>query len=1065
MTQTLDSSAACATLDDVLRVAAAQWPHRPALDGPAGPLTFRDLDSRVTAAAGGLVAAGLRRGDRLALVVPGGPAALTAFAAALRAGACVVPLDPALPDERLRYALRDADCRFAVAPDDQLDRVRVLGGDGCRVFSPELPAGPTAGPLPPPGDCAPLPPSSDCAPLPPLGGHDLAYAIYTSGSTGLPKAVTVDHAAAAGHIRAAVEFFGLSPDDRVLQFASLSFDVAQEEIWPTWLAGATVVTKPAGMPDGPALAELVRTHALTVLQLPTAYWRALLGVADQLDPADFATVRAVIVGGEAATLADARHWQAGPLARAALINAYGPTECVVTATAYRLAPGAALPATAGGLPIGSVLPGRSGYVLDGDGAPVAPGEVGELYVAGLLARGYLGRPELTAQRFVTLPVDGTPRRLYRTGDLVRCGADGALEFVGRADGQVKLRGYRIELGEVDAALREVAGVTDAAAALAPRPDGAPVLGAVVVGGPDEVPEALARRLPAYMLPAVIVAVDAVPLTVSGKVDRAAVAVILADRLRGDEAVPAPQPQAGDRALAPMRELWQEVLGVDDIGPDDDFFALGGDSLLVMRLTARARSRGLLVRPADVLTAGTLRVVAAAAEPLTAEQPAAKDTAAIADPGRAVDLLPAQRRWLLDGDLPDIDHFVLNALLRVPVALPRTALVAAAGALLDQHEVLRSRFTLDDAAPAVRLADLAPDDAVTVFDVGNAAPAEIEGRLAACQRELDLAAGPVFRLVHLDLGAAAGRLLVLAHHLLLDGWSMALLVDDVDTALTSAVRRGRAVLPPGSAGLRELNAAFADYVGTVEARADARGWLAAPWAGVGPLPQDSQGTGLLPSIRTARTELSVADTDRLLFGLPRSAPRPGTLLASAILVAVAEWSGRDTQAIDVYGHSRDVSVGGLDLSRTVGYVQATYPVVRRVPGTGPDAVLALAGEDPEPARRYGFDALRFGSPDPAERAALRALPHSPLRLNYRSQLDRLERRAADSLLADADEDTGAHRSPRQRERYQLMFEGDVIDGRLVVGVKYSADHYRPQTAQMLTERVAALVATAAGRATS
>jgi hypothetical protein len=208
---------------------------------------------------------------------------------------------------------------------------------------------------------------------------------------------------------------------------------------------------------------------------------------------------------------------------------------------------------------------------------------------------------------------------------------------------------------------------------------------------------------------------------------------------------------------------------------------------------------------------------------------------------------------------------------------------------------------------------------------------------------------------------------------------------------------------------------------------------------------------------------VDHTQRLLFGLPRSAPRPGKLLASAIAVAVAEWSGHGTQAIDVYGHSRDVAVGGLDLSRTVGYVQATYPVVRRVPGTGPDTVLALAAIDAEPERRYGFDALRFGSPDPAERAALRALPHSPLRLNYRSQLDRLERRAADSLLADADEDTGAHRSPRQRERYQLMFEGDVIDGRFVVGVKYSTDHYHPETAQALTDRVAVLVAAAARRA--
>ncbi|MCW2639682.1 MAG: amino acid adenylation protein, partial [Dactylosporangium sp.] len=256
-----------------------------------------------------------------------------------------------------------------------------------------------------------------------------------------------------------------------------------------------------------------------------------------------------------------------------------------------------------------------------------------------------------------------------------------------------------------------------------------------------------------------------------------------------------------------------------------------------------------------------------------------------------------------------------------------------------------------------------------------------------------------------------------------------------------------------------------YVHSPQARADARAWLAAPWSQVYPLPQDGAGPGLLPSIRTARTPLSTDDTQLLLFGLPRAAARPGTLLTSAILVAVGEWSGRDSLAIDVYSHSRDTAVGGLDVSRTVGYVQATYPVVRRLPEAGPAGVLALAGTDPAPPRRYGFDALRFNSPDTAERHALRGLPPGPLRLNYRSQLDRLERRAGDSLLADAAEDTGAHRSPRQRERYQLMFEGDVMDGRLVVGVKYSTDHYHPETAQALTDRVAELVALAARRLAS
>ena len=1054
MTQTLSTTPTCTTLDEVLRAAAARWPRRTALAGPGGQWTFQQLDDRVTAAAAALTAAGVRRGDRLALVMSAGTGALTAFAAAVRSGACVVPLDPALPAARLGFALHDADCGFAITRAEDRARVRDLATPECRILAPGDLEGPSVF-------------AGGAAEAARPGDEDLAYAIYTSGSTGQPKAVTVGHRAAAGHAHAAAGYFGLAADDRVLQFASLSFDVAQEEIWPTWLTGATLVVKDAAMPDGFGLAAICREYGLTVLQLPTAYWRALLAVSDKLDSTDFATVRLVIIGGEAATIRDTERWRAGPLARAELVNAYGPTECVVTATAYRLAPGAPLPVTSGGLPIGAAFPGRSVHVFDPDGGTTAAGEVGELFVGGLLADGYLGRPELTAHRFVTRTVDGGARRLYRTGDLVRAGTD--IEFVGRTDSQVKQRGYRIELEEVEAALR-AGDVVAAAAALAPRPDGELILGAVVVGGAGTAQTDVARLLPAYMVPAVIVSVDAVPLTVTGKIDRAAVADLLREWLAA-EPRPADEPsnepaEDADPVFRVMRELWQEVLSVDRIGPDDDFFALGGDSLLVMRLTARARGRGLRLQPDKVLAAGTLRRVAALAVSTDAVStdgsPRGDAPAAVVD---ELPLLPAQHRWLLDGRLPDVDHFVLNALLQVPAELSREAVLAAARALLDQHDVLRARFAMAEQPIRARLVEVAAEDAVTVIDLGDAGPAVIEQRLAECQRQLSLDNGPVFRLVHIVLGARPGRLLVLAHHLLLDGWSMALFVDDVDTALSSAISTGTATLPSPSAGPRAIADAFDRYVASDEARADARGWLDAPWARVSPLPQDAQGPGLLPSIRTVRTALPAADTRRLMFAMPRTAPRLGALLNAAILVSVAEWSGHDCLAIDVYGHGRDVPVGGLDLSRTIAYVQATYPVVGTVAGSGVDAVLSLATTDPAPARRFSFDALRFASPEPAERAELQALPHSPLRLNYRSQLDRLERRPANSVVADADEETGAHRSPRQNERYQLMFEGDIVDGELLVGVKYSTDHYRAETVRALTDRTAQLLARTARRLTS
>jgi amino acid adenylation domain-containing protein len=1046
------------TLDEALRRAAGRWPDRPALRGTAHRWTYRELDRKVSRRAAALAELGVRPGDRVGLVVPTSDAALATLAAVSRVGACLVPLDPATPATRVAAALADSRAGLAVVADPEQagGAVRTVSLDGLG----DPPGGTAVSGVGTAGDPATPGPSAG----------DLAYAIYTSGSTGEPKAVAVEHGAAAGHAAAAAGYFQLTPDDRVLQFASLGFDVAQEEIWPTWLAGAELVVRPPEVPDAAGLAELVRRSAITVLQLPTAYWRALLAAGD-LPAGDFATVRTVVVGGEAATLADLDRWRRCPLAGAELINGYGPTECVVTATAYRWSAGQPVPATSGGLPIGTALPGRAVHLLDDEGRPVPSGQPGELYVSGLLARGYLGRPELTRQRFVTLPVDGQPRRLYRTGDLARELPGGDLEFLRRTDEQVKLRGYRIELGEIEAILAADAALTGAAAALVPRPDAEPQLAALVTTAPKTPwdPEAVRARaaltLPAHMVPAFLVPATRLPLTPSGKLDRATVASLLA-RGAGQSSSGGATTAAGGRhaagadpTLDVLAELWREVLGVDEVGLDDDFYALGGDSLLVMRLTARARARGLDLAPAAVARGGTLRAVAAAATPLAGGSPTGPE------PAGPLPLLPAQHRWLRDGDLPDVDHFVLNALLRVPPNLPRRVLVDAARALLAQHDVLRTRVDPAGTPPAARLADVAPDEVVEVVDLAGVPAGERTTRLlaelAAAQRTLRLDTGPVFRLVHLTLGGEPGRLLVLVHHLLLDGWSMALLVDDVDAAVSSAAAgSGPASLPGRTASVRAVAAEIERYLGSAAARQDARDWLAAPWPAVRRLPQDGQGDGLLPTVHTAKAWLSFEDTTLLLHGIPRGAPRPGALLAAALRVAVAEWSGQETVALDVYAHGRDAPVGGLDLSRTVGYLQATYPMVGAVAEPGVPGVLALAAADGAPARRYGFDALRFGSPDPAERAALAALPASPVRLNYRSQLDRLERRRPDSPLGDADEDTGAHRSARQRERYQLMFEGDVIEGRFLVGMKYSTDHYRPATADALAARTAELLAAAA-----
>ncbi|MEU6020725.1 amino acid adenylation domain-containing protein [Micromonospora sp. NPDC047134] len=1033
-------------LAQLLTASAARWPDRPALTDGARTLSYAELDQAVTVAAAQLTRAGVAPGDRVGLSLGRGAEELIALAALQRLGACFVPADPAAPDARISFVLQDSGSSFVLARGDAAERfdrlpssVRVIELE--RLSEPAEPAAVTADP------------------------GRLAYIIYTSGSTGTPKGVAVAAGPAAEHARLAADYFGLRPGDRLLQFASLGFDVAQEEIWPTWAAGATLVLTTGLLPAAPELATIVADHRITVLQLPTAYWRSLLACGPTMSPDAFRSVRLVVIGSEAARMADVAPWRESALAHAQLVNAYGPTEAIVTATAYRIDPTTVLPETDGGLPIGPPFPGRTARILGPDGQAVPRGAIGELHLGGLLAEGYVNRPELTAERFIR---HAEGERLYRTGDLVRELDGGVLEFIGRADGQLKLRGYRIEAEEVEAALRGPDEVLAAAVALISRPQGEPVLGALLTGAaggtcdPAEVLRTAATVLPSYMVPSFAVVVPQLPINSNGKIDRAATAAELGrqyqQRHRENAARGNDEPGT-DEVVTTLLAIWRTVLGVDDLGPDEDFYDLGGDSLLAMQITARARAAGWLISPADLLAAATVNGLAALARPLDAASGPEKTGTG------PIELLPAQLRWLRDGEIPDMDAFVLCALFTVPPQLDRGLLLATARLLVDRHPVLGSRFHFDGDAEQARIVEFAEESVVEVIDLvgGSAAEisVEVEQHLTGIQRSLNLVDGPVWRLVHLRAPAGPGRLFLVVHHLLLDGWSMSLLVDDLDAAVTSGLS-GRMTLAESTADVRAVSAAFDRYLAGDEARRDAAAWLALPWQGVRPLPYDRQGPGTLSTVRTRTSWLGEAETEVLLHRLDRRAPRPHTLLLAAICVTLAKWSGQPVQAIDVYSHSRDAAVGGLDLSRTVGYVQATYPHVVQVQGDEVDEVLRLTTVSCGPERRYGFDALRFCSPHPAERAALAGLPASPARLNYRGQLDRIERRPETSALGEARENPGLNRSPRQTERYQLMFEGDIVDGRLLVGVKYSTDQYEQSTVEALVDGIAGLLGEVARR---
>ncbi|WP_275432094.1 amino acid adenylation domain-containing protein [Streptomyces sp. ICC1] len=597
----------------------AARPDAPALECAGSVRTYAELDRASDELAGRL---GPVAGRAVGVRIEPSFELVTALLAIWKAGAGYLPLDPAHPAERQRLMLGEADAALLLTAGEHPD----LGVPVLAVDDPDT--GPGQAGTEPAGAAGIASGSTGHAgaALPGTDPGGLAYVLYTSGSTGAPKGVAVEHAALAERVRwmAGPEGYRLRPGDRIVQFASIGFDTHAEEIWPALTAGACVVLLPGG---GRMLPDLLRGEAgrsVTVLDLPTAYWEELVSLGDQAPwpPA----LRLVVLGGSEARAVTLARWRERHGDTVRLVNTYGPTEATVIVTAGDLGGGDAgelRGGLGGGLgggpaaerrpPLGRPLPGVRLYVLDERGSLLPAGSEGELYIGGEgLARGYLARPELTAEAFLPDPfADAPDGRMYRTGDRARWRTDGQLEFLGRADGQVKIRGYRIEPAEIEAALtahpavgRVAVLVRDGRRLIAyavPRP-AAPRAG--------ELREYLALRLPSFMVPDAVVLLDTLPLTANGKLDAAA----LPDPDPAGAAAGYLAPRTDAEAL--VVDLWQEVLGVPKVGVLDDFLALGGDSLLVTRVAARIRAGvGLDVSIRDVFESPTPAALAARIEAL------------------------------------------------------------------------------------------------------------------------------------------------------------------------------------------------------------------------------------------------------------------------------------------------------------------------------------------------------------------------------------------------------------------------------------------------------------------
>ena len=1020
------------TLTALFESQVTRTPSAEALVFEGEALDYRELNARANRLAHRLVGLGAGPEAYVAIALPRSIDLVVALLATLKAGAAYLPIDLGYPADRVAFMLEDAEPVLLLTNRDIAKELHAVPGSRLLLDDPSV--------------CAELDGSAetdltDADRVTPLRAEHPAYLIYTSGSTGRPKGVVVPHAGIVNRLQWMQWRFGLTAEDRVLQKTPSGFDVSVWEFfWPLTQGATLVVARPNGHKDPAYLLDVVREQRVSTMHFVPSMLQAFL--LQSPSSISCSSLRRVICSGEALP-GEAQRQFFTVLPDVELHNLYGPTEASVDVTAWQCRPGD----EGAGVPIGAPVWNTRTYVLDAALRPVPAGVTGELYLSGVqLARGYLARHALTAERFVADPFR-PGKRMYRTGDLAKWRHDGNLMYIGRSDDQVKIRGFRIELGEIAAALTSCAVVAQAAVIV--RDDGpadrqlvgyvVPQNGAAV--DPAELRRSVADRLPEHMVPAAVVVLADLPVTPNGKLDRRAL----------------PAPDFGSLASGGvprdaieqvLSDLFAEVLGLDRIGIEDNFFDLGGDSIVAMRLVSRARQAGLVVTAEEVFAR---RTVASLAPHVTTSDLVDDE----ADRTGDVSLTPIMS-WMRERGGP-IDRFSQYLLLQAPVDVTVGQVTTAIQALLDTHEALRAvlRRSVDTPDWQLHIIDEAPAaaDLIETVDVSGLSPQALTERVAwhreAAAGRLAPDAGVMVQAVWFDAGPLhPGQLLVVAHHLVVDGVSWHVLLADLRSACVAARSDAPADLGPRTTSFRGWALRLAEEAHAPSRVAELSVWtdqLARPGRLLPDREKIDPARDTVGTLRTVTTTLPPSLTTPLLTTVPASFNgRVTDVLLTALTVAAQQWRdsnrpGDGSLTVALESHGRTPLSDSHDLSRTVGWFTSKYPLTLRLGSTdagtiaagGPAAATAVKQIKEQlravPDNGIGYGLLRYLNEETA--GALIGMAAVDVCFNY---LGRFDAAAADtqSWGFAPGEALGAIADPAMPAAYPLdinVFAQDRADG--------------------------------------
>ncbi|RBL90135.1 non-ribosomal peptide synthase/polyketide synthase [Chitinophaga flava] len=1003
------------TLINLFTEQAMRTPAATALVFENAALTYQELEERAGQLACLLAHKGIRAGSLVPLCVDRSLEMMIAILGILKAGGAYVPLDPLHPAERISRILEDLGTGKLIITTgthqylfNQQDDTELILLDEWRnerqlQHLPDV--------------------------LPSATPSDPAYVIYTSGSTGKPKGVVISNESIVNFISHRSRDFGIDHADRVLQFSNYCFDAAVEQMFLPLVNGAVLVMIPEALRlDRQQFEQLLEQEKVTHLDTTP-------GFLSSITPGNYGSLRRVVSGGEACSLHLAMEWGR----HVDFYNEYGPTETTVVATAYLFRPQDI--GKRDMLPIGKPLTNVNVYILDVAGQPIPLGVAGELYIGGVqVAKGYLNNPALTAEKFVADPFAGQGARLYRTGDLACWLPDGNIGYLGRIDDQVKLRGYRIELGEIENVLLQHPDIREAVALVKTDAGGNKRLIGYIAGeqlpAREEVAAFLRERLPEYMVPSLFIILDTMPLTPNGKVDKKALPEP-DNTVFASEAYVAPANETEQQ----LADIWQSLLGVQQVGIYDNFFELGGDSIITIQVVSRARRAGYDLHPSDLFKHQTIAGLSAL---LISKQQGATSQGEQGLLTGNSGLLPIQQ-WYFDhtANTTGETHFNQGILLEVDKGIDIPVLEWAVSELLRYHDALRFVYSQDENGWQQTYG--IHEGILEVADLRTTAQSALAEKITALgdhyQRSLYIEQGITVRTVFIQTPAQEerNRLLIVIHHLAVDGVSWRILLEDLELLLKNDSRRkGAELLGPKSYSYRQWYNTLADYGQRNRLQTQLGYWKEAAESYT-PLVTDKQFDGIITVTDTLNhvVRLNAGQTRRLLQEAPKAYHTEiNDLLLSALAVTLAEWNQTAKVVVGLEGHGRESIATHADTSRTVGWFTSMYPLTLAVKHNNISILLKSVKEQLRsvPDKGLGYGVLKYINKE----TTLQGRDPWDVVFNYLGQTGNIT--AQEGVLRIAAESPGSAIGKDFSVIEKISIDGMVQEDELVLRWKYSSKHF-------------------------